>query len=357
MTQGRKIRVVAVDDSALMRAMLRTALEREGDIAAVGLAADTTEAREMIRTLDPDVVTLDVEMPGMNGIDFLEKIMALRPTPVVMISSLTARGTETALEALEIGAVDAIAKPDGPEATRAWGGIVRGAVRVAAAARVQRRARPAAAVLAPRPPAAADRAAASGRQVIAIGASTGGVGAIGQIFQRLPAGLLPVVITQHMPVGYTDRFARRLAAETGQDVAEARDGERLRPGLVRIAPGDRHLRIERDGAGLVTRLGGTEPVSGHCPSVDVLFQSVAAAAADQALGVILTGMGRDGAEGLLAMRRAGARCIGQSAETCVVYGMPKAAAALGAVAEELPLTTIAERIAALGRGSAARRAV
>lgn len=338
------IRAVVVDDSALMRAMLKAALEKEGDITVAGLAADTAEARAMIRELDPDVVTLDVEMPGMNGIAFLEKIMALRPTPVVMVSSLTARGTETALEALAIGAVDALAKPESPEAVRAWGPLLRRVVRQAAGASVQPRlARP----RLPRPLAPAPRPAApTGRRLIAIGASTGGVGAIGQLFQALPPGLPPILLTQHMPAGYTGRFARRLAAETGQDVAEAREGERLGAGMIRIAPGDIHLLVERAGAGLVTRLRGSGPVSGHCPSVDRLFHSVAEAAGEQALGIILTGMGRDGAEGLLAMRRAGARCLGQSAQSCVVYGMPKAAKALGAVSEELPLALIAERIAA-----------
>jgi two-component system, chemotaxis family, protein-glutamate methylesterase/glutaminase len=354
MDESRPIRVVAVDDSALMRAMLRGALEQDGDIAVLGLAANTAEGREMIRSLDPDVVTLDVEMPGMSGIAFLEKIMTLRPTPVVMVSSLTRRGTETALEALEIGAVDAIPKPDGPEAARAWGALLRQVVRGAAGARVQRRA----AAIPPRPaPQSAVRSAPHpairpvGRRLVAIGASTGGVGAIGQLFQGLPPGLVPIVIAQHMPPGYTERFARRLAAETGQDVAEARDGEPLAPGMVRIAPGDRHLTVERAGTGLRTRLGGTELVSGHCPSVDRLFHSVAEAAAAAALGVILTGMGRDGADGLLAMRRIGAPCLGQSAESCVVYGMPKAAMAAGAVAEELPLGPLAARIARHARAA------
>jgi two-component system chemotaxis response regulator CheB len=371
---GRPIRVVAVDDSALMRAMLRGALEKEGDIEVAGLAADVVQGREMIRALDPDVITLDIEMPGMSGIAFLEKIMALRPTPVVMVSSLTARGTDTALEALAIGAVDALPKPDGPEAARLWGALLRRAVRGAAAARVQRREPPRPGpVPGPAPhavPGAGSRTApgatgqvptrspdrAAQRGLIAIGASTGGVGALGALFRDLPAGpalppIPPIVVTQHMPAGYTARFARRLAAETGRDVAEARDGEPLAPGMVRIAPGDRHLLVARDGGGFLSRLGGTEPCSGHCPSVDRLFHSVAGAAGAAALGVILTGMGRDGAEGLLAMRRAGAACLGQSAESCVVYGMPKAAMAAGAVAEELPLAALARRIA---RHSASR---
>lgn len=348
------IRVVVVDDSALMRAMLQGALEAEGDIRVAGAASGTAEAREMIRTLDPDVITLDVEMPGMNGIAFLEKIMTLRPTPVVMVSSRTRRGTETALEALAIGAVDALPKPEGAAALPAWSRHLRGVVRGAAGARVQRCAR-----AAPRP--AAPLAAASGapgRSLVAIGASTGGVGAIGQLFALLDAALPPLAIVQHMPPGYTERFARRLAAETGRDVAEARDGEPLAPGMVRIAPGDRHLLVARRGSGLVTRLGGQEPVSGHCPSVDVLFRSVAEAAGAAATGLILTGMGRDGAEGLLAMRRAGARTFGQAAESCVVYGMPRAARALGAVAEELPLAALARRLAgpvpASGQAGAAR---
>ncbi|WP_118137325.1 chemotaxis response regulator protein-glutamate methylesterase [Oceanicella sp. SM1341] len=359
--RGRPIRVVVVDDSSLMRAMIRSALSGDGDIEVVGLAAHVGEGREMIRNLDPDVITLDVEMPGMNGLDFLEKIMTLRPTPVVMVSSLTARGTETALEALSIGAVDAIAKPDSPQATAAWGPLLRSVVRVAAAAKVQRRAvrapAPAAvaAVAARRP---AVTAAPTGRRMVAIGASTGGVGALGQLFQALGRRCsLPILITQHMPAGYTERFAGRLAAETGLDVAEGRDGEPLRAGMIRIAPGDRHMTVTRSGAGLIVQVGGTDPVSGHCPSVDRLFHSVAQSAGEQALGVILTGMGRDGADGMLAMRQAGARCLGQSPESCVVYGMPKAAMQLGAVNEELNIPALAERIAAQGSAGSARQAM
>ncbi|MEM8742071.1 MAG: chemotaxis response regulator protein-glutamate methylesterase [Pseudomonadota bacterium] len=338
------IRVVVVDDSALMRRMLQASLEREGDIEVVGLAADTVEGRQLIRTHNPDVITLDVEMPGMNGIAFLEKIMELRPTPVIMVSSLTARGTETALEALAIGAVDALAKPAGADGLAAWGPILRRAVHGAAGATVRRRAAappkraPAAPAAAPKP------AAATSRRVVAIGASTGGVGALSDMFRELSVGLTPIVITQHMPPGYTARFANRLAAETGLDIAEARDGEPLGAGAVRIAPGDRHLELVRSGAGLATRLGGTTPVSGHCPSVDTLFFSAATAAGNQALGIILTGMGRDGAEGLLAMHRAGATCLGQVADSCVVYGMPKAARALGAVSRELSLAALAGSI-------------
>ncbi|GIX15500.1 MAG: chemotaxis response regulator protein-glutamate methylesterase [Paracoccaceae bacterium] len=356
------IRVIVVDDSALMRALIKGALEQDGDIHVVATAADTVQARERIRSLDPDVITLDVEMPGMNGIEFLQKIMTLRPTPVVMVSTLTARGTDTALEALAIGAVDAVAKPEGPEALAAWGPMLRRIVRGAAGARVQRvgparqhRAPSPIASRAPSPvasrapsPALPARPAA-GRRLVAIGASTGGVGAIGELFAGLGPGLPPIVITQHMPPGYTERFARRLAGQTGLDVAEGRDGESLARGMVRIAPGDRHMEVARQGAGLVLRVGGTEPVSGHCPSVDRLFFSVARACGDQALGIILTGMGRDGAEGMLAMARAGATCLGQSPESCVVYGMPKAARALGAVTEELDLDALARRIRAHGQ--------
>jgi two-component system chemotaxis response regulator CheB len=359
--RAERIRVVAVDDSALMRALLRGALEAEGDIAVVGLAADTAEARAMIRTLDPAVVTLDVEMPGMNGLDFLAKLMALRPTPVVMVSSLTAQGTETALEALAMGAVEALPKPAGPSEVVAWGARLRAAVRAAAMARV----RPPLPPPAPPPPAAPPApgagsaappdaipfavAAPARHGIVAIGASTGGVAAIGRLLAGLGGDLPPVVITQHMPPGYTDRFARRLAAETGRDIAEAREGERLLPGMVRIAPGDRHLAVERAGSGLRTRLGGSEPCSGHCPSVDRLFLSVAAAAGPAAIGIILTGMGRDGAQGLLAMRRAGAHTLGEAAESCVVYGMPRAAMAAGAVGEELALDRLVRRLAELAR--------
>ena len=355
---GRPTRVVVVDDSRLMRSLLGRALEMEGDLEIVGLAADVSEARRLIRETDPDVVTLDVEMPGMNGLEFLQKIMTLRPTPVVMVSSLTAEGAETTLEALRIGAVDAVQKPSGPDPLGPFGEALRAKVRLAAQARVRHTA-PRAARSPARPPRRSPRDPAGGarrRSVVAVGASTGGVAAISEMFEALPRELPPLVVTQHMPVGYTARFARRLAERLGRDVAEARDGEAIVGGMIRIAPGDRHLEVLSDGGRLLTRLSDADPVCGHRPSVDVLFASVARAVGPAAVGVILTGMGRDGAAGLRAMRAAGAACLGQSERTCVVYGMPRAAREFGAVEEELDLDRLPARIEDITRGGAERRA-
>ncbi|MEM0943248.1 MAG: chemotaxis response regulator protein-glutamate methylesterase [Pseudomonadota bacterium] len=346
MSGGRQIRVVVVDDSALMRAMLRRAIEGADDLVCVGQASDAAEGREMIRTLNPDVVTLDVEMPGMNGLEFLHKIMTLRPTPVIMVSTLTQSGTETSLAALEAGAVDVVAKPSGADAP-AFAERLRATVRVAAGARVTRRkpAAPVAAVAKPKaPPPISARFETS---LIAIGASTGGVQALGALFEVLPYPMPPIVIAQHMPPGYTGRFAMRLNNSLRYDVAEARDGERLGPGMIRIAPGDRHLVIKRTGQGLESFLDDAPPVTGHKPSVDMLFRSVAALPQDvvrRTLGLILTGMGRDGAEGLAMMRKAGSFNLGESAKSCTVYGMPRAAAEVGAVHEELELKALAARL-------------
>lgn len=357
---GAAVRVVVVDDSRLMRELLSTALSQADDIQVVGVAADPYEAREVIRATDPDVVTLDVEMPNMGGLEFLRLIMKLRPTPVVMVAGSTTSGAETTLTALEIGAVDFVAKPSGGRA--GWGDFgatVRYKVREAAKVRFG----PAA----PRASAAADtiraavgpdqgRAAAARKpalpgvagstrcELIAIGASTGGVSAISRMMADLPPDLPPIVIAQHMPPTFTGRFAARLARATGFDVAEASEGEVLRPGVIRIAPGDHHLRLARRSDGLATTLGSGAPVSGHRPSIDVLFNSVAELVGARAVGVLLTGMGSDGARGLARMRSAGAHTLAEAEESCVVYGMPKAAMRLGAVAEQLPIDRIAESL-------------
>ncbi len=336
-----QVRVVVVDDSRLMRRMIAAALQAEGTIEVVGEAADVREARERIRTLNPDVITLDVEMPGMNGIAFLQKIMELRPMPVIMVSTLTAQGTDATLAALQIGAVDAIQKPDGRAAQAPFARRLRALVLGASRARV----RPAAPPAAPRTPAPpAPRARRGPVEVIAIGASTGGVSALTEVLSALPARTPPIVITQHMPVGFTARFAQRLDNLLPHRVAEASAPEPLSPGQIRIAPGDRHLCLERRGGRLYTRLDTGAPVCGHRPSVDALFRSVAEAAGSGALGVLLTGMGRDGAEGLRMLRAAGGGTIGQNEESCVVYGMPQAARILGAVEEELHLARIGPRI-------------
>ncbi len=348
----RPITVIVVDDSRLMRRMIASGLEAGGTIKVVAEAENTTEARQLIRSLNPDVITLDVEMPGMNGIDFLKKIMELRPMPVIMVSTLTAAGTDVSLAALQIGAIDAIQKPAGRGDVARFGAALRDKVHLASSARIQTRmAQPAAAparLASPRPvprrtaPLAGRR---TGRpELIAIGASTGGVRALTHMLEFLPRDTPPIVITQHMPETFTARFAARLNGLLPHDVSEASDGEALVPGQIRIAPGDTHLRVQREAGRLVTGFDASGPISGHRPSVDVLFNSVSTTVGAAALGVILTGMGRDGAAGLRAMRNAGAYCLGQCEESCVVYGMPKAAVELEALDEELNLAEIALRL-------------
>ncbi|MEM9047027.1 MAG: chemotaxis response regulator protein-glutamate methylesterase [Pseudomonadota bacterium] len=351
---GRQIRVVVVDDSRLMRAMIRKTLEADGDILCVGAAEDTDSGRRIIKEQNPDVVTLDVEMPGMNGIAFLEKIMTLRPMPVVMVSSHTQAGAEATLAALEVGAVDAVAKPVGDQAIERFGTRLRAAVRVAADAKVAR-VEPARALAPARPQPASSASKVSKPTgpsrigLIAIGASTGGVAALGELLARLPNWLPPIVITQHMPTSYTARFAERLNCSLTFDVAEASDGEALRPGLIRIAPGGLHMAVSGSRGSPKTTLLDEPPVSGHRPSVDVLFSSTARTIGAKALGIILTGMGRDGADGMLQMRKLGAATLGQSEPSCVVYGMPKAAYDLGAVQQELDLKNMAARIEDVAR--------
>lgn len=346
----RQIKVVVVDDSLLVRSMLRAALEADGDIVVTGAAKEPYEARDLIKATNPDVITLDVEMPGMNGLEFLEKIMTLRPTPVVMVSSLTSEGAEVTLAALETGAVDFIAKPSGGPRAKEFGEMVRQKVRAASRAKVRAMTKRAAPLQAGAPASSAPRRVGSGPALIAIGASTGGVGALGSVVSRLPKGMPPVVAVVHMPDKYTGRFAARLASQTGHDVAEARDGETLGTGMFRLAPGSHHVEIVRGGNGLVTRLNDGALVSGHRPSVDVCFASVAKAVGNRALGVILTGMGKDGARGMLEMRSAGAMCLGEAESSCVVYGMPRAAKEAGATNEEHDLERLPHRICELAAG-------
>lgn len=330
------IRVLVVDDSATMRSLISAVLNRDPEIEVVGQAGDPYEAREAIKALNPDVLTLDVEMPNMNGIEFLEKIMRLRPMPVVMVSTLTTRGAEVTLEALEIGAVDCVAKPStgGLEGFRE----LPEKVKTAARARV----RPLDRVVGGPPVAKIDHIA-DGR-LIAIGSSTGGVEALITILTRFPANCPPTVITQHMPESFTRSFSERLDRLCAPRVEEAADGAPLEPGRVYVAPGgERHLEVA-GGTRLRCRVAEGERVNGHRPSVDVLFSSVARAVGDRAVGAILTGMGRDGAKGLLEMRQAGARTIGQDEATCVVYGMPKAAFEIGAVERQASLDKIAAEL-------------
>jgi len=335
------VRVLVVDDSASMRVALNRILSADPEIEVVGLAPEPHAARGMIKELNPDVVTLDVEMPGMDGLSFLEKIMRLRPMPVVMCSTLTARGTEVTIEALRLGAVDCIAKPNGnPLEIARDAELLRKTVKSAARSRVRQGG-----------PAASVRPAASGSKfrnsLIAIGSSTGGVEALFSVIAALPTDCPPVLIVQHMPAGFTKGFAARLDSVCAVNVVEAQDGTPIESGTVYIAPGgERHMELSP--GQMRIRLRAADLVGGHRPSVDVLFRSVVRLGGS-AVGVILTGMGADGAEGLLAMRRAGARTLGQNQETCVVYGMPRAAFELGAVEHQLSLSAMPEAILAACR--------
>ncbi len=336
------IRVLVVDNSALMREMISTMLSSDPEIEVVGAVPDPLVAREKIKQLNPDVLTLDVEMPRMDGISFLEKIMTLHPMPVVMISSLTQEGAEATMRALELGAVDFIAKPtmNLQSGLKAKQEEIVAKVKAASRARVQKRdPHPGGGIALKRPV-----NYSSTEKVILIGASTGGVEALHHVILQMPPDSPAILITQHMPEQFTASFARRLDNSAQIRVSEAKDGERVLPGHAYIAPGDRHLRLGRSGANYICAVKGTERVSGHCPSVDVLFHSAAESAGKNAIGVILTGMGKDGADGLLAMRKSGAHTVGQDEASCVVYGMPKVANEVGGVESELPLTKIAQEI-------------
>lgn len=350
MTENRPTRVLVVDDSALIRQLLTLLLSADPDITVVGAAQDPFEAREMIKSLNPDVVTLDIEMPKMDGLSFLEKIMTLRPTPVVMISTLTKANADVTIKALEIGAVDFIAKPttNVAAAMETLGSELQAKVKAAARARVKaRRERPA---VLKRPPLGPTR------KVVFIGASTGGVEALLQVLLGLPADCPPVLITQHMPERFTTSFAHRLDQTCAMTVHEAAHNQEIEAGHVYIAPGGHHLEIARHGARLVCRLHDEALVSGHRPSVDVLFRSAAKIVKQDAVGVILTGMGKDGAEGMLEMRHAGATTIGQDDATSLVYGMPRVAYERGAVMRQYPLLKVADAILGACRSETAAAA-
>jgi len=337
------IRVLVVDDSALIREVLTYTLIQEGDIEVVGTAVDPIDAREKIKALNPDVVTLDIEMPNMNGLQFLERLMRLRPTPVVMVSTLTTRGASETLLALELGAVDFVAKPgaDLKGKLEHFGAGLRDKIRAAARSDVRGRA----ASRAEAPKSAVRTAAAPEGALIALGASTGGVEAIRAVLSDLPPDCPPVLIAQHMPPGFTARFAARLDELCTLRVVEAEDRMPLLPGHAYVARGDFHLRVERSSGLLKCRLTQDELASGHRPSVDVLFESVARVVGPMAVGAILTGMGRDGARGLRLMREAGAYTVGQSPSSALVYGMPRVAFEEGAVVEQAPVEAIAARLA------------
>ncbi len=347
MTVNPPIRVLVVDDSALARKIIAAALSVDPQIEVIGFAADPLEAREKIKQLAPDVLTLDIEMPNMNGMMFLERLMRLRPMPVIMVSSLTETGSDVTLLALEIGAIDVIQKPQKLVSFSSDSTAVelRQKVKMAATttAHYQKR------LNNPRD------AARSGLQnsetkyhlnkdVIAIGSSTGGVEAIKTLLLRLPTDLPPIFIAQHMPRRFTQGLAQRLNETTEFNVSEASDQQRAYPGDVLIAPGGQHITVSKYQDQLTAKVKDGEPVSGHMPSVSVLFNSVATEIGDNAIGVILTGMGQDGAEGLLNMRNAGAMTIGQSEASCMIYGMPRRAAELGAVMVQKDLEQIPQEI-------------
>jgi two-component system chemotaxis response regulator CheB len=336
----KRVRVLIVDDSATIRHLLTEILSRDPDIEVVGAAPEPAVARQMIKDLNPDVVTLDVEMPNMNGLQFLEKIMRLRPMPVVMISTLTEAGAEITLDALAIGAVDFFPKPTQNVGAALDAAVTELTAKVKAAAtahvRPFKEAAPKTAVVAIEEP--------FPNRLIAIGSSTGGVEALLEVLSHFPANCPPTVVTQHMPAGFTASFAKRLDRTCKPEVLEGSEGLPLKSGRIVIAPGAvAHLEVTGR-RNWQCRLSSAGAVNGHRPSVDCLLRSVATAAGPEAIGVILTGMGRDGAEGLLAMRKAGAATIGQDEASCVVYGMPRAAMEAGAVARQLPLDRIGTEI-------------
>ena len=351
-----KTRVVVVDDSALVRSLLTEIINRQPDMECVGAAADPLLAREMIRNTNPDVITLDVEMPRMDGIDFLGKLMRLRPTPVVMVSTLTERGAEVTLRALELGAVDFVAKPKigVADGLRLLAEDITDKVRIASKAHLRRLTTPppSAQHTAPggldgapaRPAPVSGIGRLSTEKIIFIGASTGGTEATKEVLMQLPPDSPAVMITQHMPPGFTKSYAARLDGLCRIRVAEARDGERVLPGHAYIAPGGQHLSVERSGANYIARVQAGEPVNRHMPSVEVLFKSAARVVGPNALGIMLTGMGADGAKAMREMRDAGSYNLVQDEASCVVFGMPREAIAHGASHEVLPLTQIAPKL-------------
>ncbi len=348
MRPDRPIRVLIVDDSALVRKMLVAALATDKQIEVVGTAPDAYIARDMILALHPDVVTLDIEMPRMDGISFLKKLMQYKPLPVIVISSLGRAGCQTSFDALRAGAVEIFAKPNGPNSIGELNRTLPGKIHAAAAARmpvITQDSSPRGSDNTPlilREPATLTSDPNNiGGKVIAIGASTGGPIAVAELLRRLPQNTPPILIVQHMPEAFTKLFAERLDRECHIAVKEAEDGDELRRGRALIAPGNRHMMLKQRGSNYRVWVGDGPPVCFSRPSVDVLFSSVAKVAGEHAIGVLLTGMGSDGARGMLEMRNCGAFTMAQSEETCVVFGMPKEAIQLGAAQAVLPLDRIA----------------
>ena len=337
----KKIKVLVVDDSALMRQLLTEVINDDPNLEVIGTASDPYIAWEKIQRLKPDVLTLDVEMPRMDGLTFLEKLMTAHPMPVVMVSSLTEKGCETTLHALELGAMDFVAKPkiDLETNTVVLADEIIDKLKTAAKGRVRPAARPV----------QSQALIKSTHKVLAIGGSTGGTEALREVLTALPADSPGVVVVIHMPEGFTRSYAQRLDGICEIRVKEAAEGDRILPGHALIAPGNYHMKVCRSGASYVVHIESGDPVNRHRPSVDVLFDSCARYLGPNAVGAILTGMGNDGAKGLLAMRKSGAHTLAQDEASCVVFGMPKEAIALDAAEEILPLSSIAERMLSLGR--------
>jgi two-component system chemotaxis response regulator CheB len=343
-----KIKVLIVDDSALIRSVMSEIIGSQPDMEVVGVAPDPLVARELIKQTNPDVLTLDVEMPKMDGLDFLERLMRLRPMPVIMVSSLTDRGSEITMRALELGAVDFVTKPklSIQSGMLEYTELIADKIRIASKARIR-----------PRTLTAADATKVqhgslpqlrnpltSSEKLIIIGASTGGTEAIKSFLMQMPSDCPGILITQHMPEGFTRSFAKRLDGLCKISVSEATGGERVLPGHAYIAPGHSHLLLARSGANYVTQLDSSDPVNRHRPSVDVLFRSAAICAGKNAVGVILTGMGKDGASGMLEMKNAGAYNFAQDEASCVVFGMPREAIAIGATHEVAPLNELPAKV-------------
>ncbi|MFZ5589560.1 MAG: protein-glutamate methylesterase/protein-glutamine glutaminase [Pseudomonadota bacterium] len=352
------IKVLIVDDSALVRRLLMEIINSRSDMQVVGTATDPIMARDKIKQLNPDVLTLDVEMPKMDGLEFLEKLMRLRPMPVVMVSSLTEKGAEITLRALELGAVDFVSKPkvDLMHTLADYSSEIIEKIRVAAGAKPRGYSGPSHGALDVDPKLTTDAVLKKKShpthfkttdKIIALGASTGGTEAIKEVLMQMPADAPGIVITQHIPGAFSGPFAKRMNGVSEMTVCEARDGQQILPGHVYIAPGNEHLLVIRDGARYVCQLNGGPPVNRHRPSVDVLFRSVAQNVGPNALGVILTGMGDDGARGLKEMHDAGARTLAQDEKTSVVWGMPGEAVKHGGVDEVLPLDKVAPRLVQL----------
>ncbi len=337
-----KIKVLVIDDSALIRSLLTEIINSQSDMEVIGAAPDPLIARDMIKQLNPDVLTLDVEMPKMDGLDFLEKLMRLRPMPVVMVSTLTEKGSEITIRALELGAIDFVTKPKMSisDGMHEYTDLIADKIRTAAQAKVASLQRQSATGNGVTSPALLRNPLISSEKLLIIGASTGGTEAIKSFLLQMPSDCPGILITQHMPAGFTKSFANRLDSLCQISVKEAEGGERILPGHAYIAPGDKHLLLARSGANYVTQLSDAPPVSRHKPSVDVLFESAATYAGKNVIGVILTGMGKDGAEGMAQMKQAGAYNFAQNEESCVVYGMPKEAVAHGGVDEVVHLNDL-----------------